>query len=90
VNSDSLPQQPADAGPVLGWEGLAVALSNGLATFSIRRYVQGTLAAALGASPLASIQSSSLTGSTSVLVLALVVVAGIVLTTLRLCPIELP
>jgi ABC-2 type transport system permease protein len=75
---------------ILGWEGLAAGLSTGLATFSIRRYVQGMLDAALGASPLATIQSSTLTGATSVLVLALVVVVGIVLTTIRLRTTELP
>jgi hypothetical protein len=75
---------------ILGWEGIAAGLSTGLATFSIRRYVQGTLDAALGASPLATIQSSTLTGATSALVLALVVVAGIILTTLRLRDLELP
>ena len=34
---------------VLLWEGIASQLSTGLATFSVRRYVEGTLDANLGA-----------------------------------------
>ena len=44
---------------VLFWEGTLSTLSTGLATLSVRRYVQGVLEAGLGQSPLASLLSIS-------------------------------
>ena len=75
---------------VLVWEGTASALSTGLATFSVRRYVEGALHASLGASPLAALQPSSISGTVSFLVLALVLIAGVAISTWRLHWMEQP
>lgn len=75
---------------VIAWEGTLAGLSTGLATLSVRRYVQGALDAGLGASPLASIQPATVNGLTSALVLALVGVAGLILCIARLRRMELP
>lgn len=75
---------------VLAWEGFAAGLSTALATASLRRYVEGALHAWLGHSSLAALQPSSVGGTTSAAVLALVLLGGIALTTLRLRRMELP
>ena len=75
---------------VLVWEGAISTLSTGLATFSLRRYVEGALHASLGTSALATAQPSSLSGTTSFLVLALVLVAGLIVSTWRLHSMEQP
>lgn len=75
---------------VIAWEGTLAGLSTGLATFSVRRYVQGALDAGLGASPLATIQPATVNGTTSAVVLALVLVAGLILCATRLRRMELP
>ena len=75
---------------VIAWEGTLAGLSTGLATLSVRRYVQGALDAGLGASPLAHIQPADVDGRASALVLALVVIGGLVLCTARLRRMELP
>ncbi len=75
---------------VLVWEGTASTLSTGLATFSVRRYVEGALHASLGSSSLAALQPSSISGTVSFLVLALVLVAGVIVSTWRLHWMEQP
>lgn len=75
---------------VLVWEGTASNFSTALAALSVRRYVQGGLHASLGSSPLAAVQPSSLSGTTSFLVLALVLLAGIIITTWKLHQLEQP
>jgi ABC-2 type transport system permease protein len=75
---------------VLVWEGTVSSLSTGLATFSVRRYVEGALHASLGTSALAAAQPSSLSGTASFLVLALVLVAGLIVSTWRLHWMEQP
>ncbi len=75
---------------VLLWEGIASQLSTGLATFSVRRYVEGTLDANLGAAALAKSVPVNISGATSLLVLALVLIGGILVSTWRLQRMELP
>ncbi len=75
---------------VLVWEGIASQLSTALATFSMRRYVEGTLDASLSASALAHVSPVNISGSTSLIVLTLVVVGGILVATWKLRQIELP
>src|SRR5690242_6953402 len=75
---------------VLVWEGTVATLSTGLATFSVRRYVEGALHASLGTSALAAAQPSSLSGTISFSVLALVLVAGLIISTWRLHSMEQP
>jgi ABC-2 type transport system permease protein len=75
---------------VLLWEGIASQLSTGLATFSVRRYVEGTLDAHLGAAVLANSVSVNISGATSLIVLALVLIGGILVSTWKLQQMELP
>jgi ABC-2 type transport system permease protein len=75
---------------VLFWEGTLSALSTGLATLSVRRYVQGVLEAGLGSSPLASLHPSPVSGTVSVLVVLGLLVAGSLVATWRLIRIQLP
>jgi ABC-2 type transport system permease protein len=79
---------------VLLWEGIASQLSTGLATFSLRRYVEGALNAYLGAAALATSKSGSvpvnISGTASLLVLALVLAGGIAVATWKLRQMELP
>jgi ABC-2 type transport system permease protein len=75
---------------VLLWEGIASQLSTGLATFSVRRYVEGALDANLGAAALANSVPVDLSGAASLLVLALVLVGGIAVATWKLHQMELP
>lgn len=75
---------------VIIWEGTLAGLSTGLATLSVRRYVQGALDAGLGASPLAKLQPATVDGRTSAIVLAIVVAGGVILCTTRLRRMELP
>jgi ABC-2 type transport system permease protein len=75
---------------VLLWEGIASQLSTGLATFSVRRYVEGTLDANLGAAALVNSVPVDLSGAASLLVLALVLVGGIAVATWKLHQMELP
>ena len=75
---------------VLVWEGIAAGFSSSLETWSVRRYVVGALHAALGSSPLASVQASDASGVLSATVLAAIVVAGIVLSTWKLHRLEMP
>lgn len=75
---------------VLVWEGIAAGLSGALATFSIRRYVQGTLDAGLGAGRLGAIQLSDLSGVACSIVLAVIVLLSIAATTTVLRRIQLP
>jgi ABC-2 type transport system permease protein len=75
---------------VLAWEGLAAGLSSALATFAVRRYVQGVLDAGLDNARLAAVQPSTLSGTASVLVLIAVIIGSLVLTTVRLKRLELP
>lgn len=75
---------------VLLWEGVLSQLSTGLATFSVRRYVEGALDANLGAAALANSVPVDLSGAASLFVLALVLVAGIAVSTWKLQQMELP
>jgi hypothetical protein len=80
---------------VLVWEGVLSQLSTGLATFSVRRYVEGALDANLGTSILTSLQHDGFTpvnisGATSLIVLAVVLVGGILVSTWKLRQMELP
>ncbi len=75
---------------VLLWEGIASQLSTGLATFSVRRYVEGTLDANLGAAALANSVPVNISGATSLIVLALVLIGGILVSTWKLQQMELP
>lgn len=75
---------------VLLWEGIASQLSTGLATFSVRRYVEGALDANLGSAALANSVPVDLSGGASLLVLALVLVGGIAVATWKLQQMELP
>ena len=75
---------------VLLWEGIASQLSTGLATFSVRRYVEGTLDASLGAAALSKSVPVNISGATSLLVLALVLIGGILVSTWKLQRMELP
>ncbi|HEY7349428.1 MAG TPA: ABC transporter permease [Ktedonobacterales bacterium] len=75
---------------VLIWEGIMSQLSTGLATFSVRRYVEGALDASLGASALADVSPVNISGATSLIVLALVLIGGILVSTWTLRQIELP
>ncbi len=75
---------------VLIWEGLLAGFSTGLATLSVRRYVQGVLEAGLGSSPLASLYPSSVSGTVSLLVVLALLAIGGLLTTWRLIRIQLP
>jgi len=74
---------------VLLWEGTASTLSTGLATFSVRRYVEGTLNANLTTSALASSSPVDLSGTTSLIVLAAVLLGGALIATWKLRQIEL-
>jgi ABC-2 type transport system permease protein len=75
---------------VLFWEGTLSGLSTGLATLSVRRYVQGVLEAGLGSSPLASLYPSAVSGTISLLVVCGLLIAGILVTTWRLIRLQLP
>ena len=75
---------------VLVWEGIAAGLSGALATFAIRRYVQGALDAGLGAGRLAAIQRSDLSGAACILVLASFVLLSVAATTMVLRRVQLP
>lgn len=75
---------------VLLWEGIASQLSTGLATFSVRRYVEGTLDANLGATALANSVPVNISGATSLIVLALVLIGCILVSTWKLQRMELP
>jgi ABC-2 type transport system permease protein len=74
---------------VLLWEGVFSQLSTGLATFSVRRYVEGILNANLTTSALANSTPVDISGATSLVVLALVLVGGILVTTWKLQRMEL-
>ncbi len=79
---------------VLFWEGIFSQLSTGLATLSVRRYVEGALNGNLTPSALsASTQASpavDVGGTASLIVLAGVLVAGILVATWKLQRMELP
>lgn len=75
---------------VLAWEGLAAGISTGLATLSVRRYVEGILHAGLSTLPALPIQWPNISGATSIAVLAAIVAGGLALTTVQLHRIELP
>ncbi|HLV98601.1 MAG TPA: ABC transporter permease [Ktedonobacterales bacterium] len=75
---------------VLLWEGILSQLSTGLAAFSVRRYIEGALNANLSASALTSSISVDISGSASLIVLALVLVGGILISTWKLQQMELP
>ncbi len=75
---------------VLLWEGILSQLSTGLATFSVRRYIEGALNANLSASALANSVSVDISGAASLIVLALVLVGGILIATWKLQQMELP
>lgn len=80
---------------VLVWEGILSQISTGLATFSVRRYVEGALDANLGTTALANLRTDGfspvdLSGATSLIVLALVLVGGILVATWKLQQLELP
>jgi ABC-2 type transport system permease protein len=75
---------------VLVWEGTLSTLSTGLATFSVRRYVEGSLDASLGSAALANISPVNISGATSLIVLASVLIGGILVATWKLRQIELP
>jgi ABC-2 type transport system permease protein len=75
---------------VLIWEGVLSQLSTGLATFSVRRYIEGALDANLGASALANSVPVDVNGTASLIVLALVLVGGILVSTWKLQQMELP
>jgi ABC-2 type transport system permease protein len=75
---------------VLLWEGILSQLSTGLATFSVRRYVEGALNANLNAAALASSVPVDIGGTASLIVLAVVLVGGILVATWKLQHMELP
>jgi ABC-2 type transport system permease protein len=75
---------------VLIWEGIAAGYSTALATFSVRRYVEGALHGALGTSALASYTTIDIGGLVSALVLAGIVLAGIAGSNVGLRRLELP
>lgn len=80
---------------VLLWEGIFSQLSTGLATFSVRRYVEGALGANLGTTALAQLQADgfsplNISGATSLIVLACVLLGGILVATWKLQQMELP
>lgn len=75
---------------VLAWEGFAAGISTGLATLSVRRYVEGILHAGLNTLPGVQIQWPNISGAASIAVLAAIVVGGLALTTVQLHRIELP
>ncbi len=74
---------------VLLWEGTLSQLSTGLATFSVRRYVEGALNAQLTTSALAASTPVDLSGTTSLIVLAAVLIGGALVATWKLRQIEL-
>jgi ABC-2 type transport system permease protein len=74
---------------VLLWEGILSQLSTGLATFSLRRYVEGALDASLGTTSLATISPVNISGTTSLIVLAGVLLGGILVATWKLQQLEL-
>ncbi len=76
---------------VLLWEGTAAGFSTGLATLSVRRYVEGTLHAGLGAiSGARLVWPADPSAATSALVVCAIVVVGLALTAYRLRRMELP
>jgi ABC-2 type transport system permease protein len=79
---------------VLLWEGIFSQLSTGLATFSVRRYVEGALNGNLAPSALAASVSASpavdVSGTASLIVLTGVLLAGILVATWKLQRMELP
>jgi ABC-2 type transport system permease protein len=80
---------------VLIWEGILSQLSTGLATFSVRRYVEGALEASLGTTALARLQadgfsSVNISGAASLIVLACVLIGGMLVSTWKLQQMELP
>ncbi|HEY7125166.1 MAG TPA: ABC transporter permease [Ktedonobacterales bacterium] len=80
---------------VLLWEGILSQLSTGLATFSVRRYVEGALDSRLDTHVLASLNADgispvNISGTTSLLVLMLVLVGGMLVATWKLQQLELP
>jgi ABC-2 type transport system permease protein len=80
---------------VLLWEGVLSQLSTGLATFSVRRYVEGALDGSLGNAVLANLNADGITGvnlssTTSLIVLALVLIGGMLVATWKLQQLELP
>lgn len=75
---------------VIIWEGTLAGFSTGLATLSVRRYVQGALDAGLGHSPLAQITPATVGGTTSAIVMIAVLVLGAILCTTRLRRMEMP
>lgn len=80
---------------VLLWEGILSELSTGLATFSVRRYVEGVLDGSLGTSLLATmnadgIASVNISSTTSLFVLVLVLLGGMLVATWKLQQLELP
>ncbi len=79
---------------VLFWEGIFSQLSTGLATFSVRRYVEGALNGNLTPSALAASTQASpavdVGGTASLIVLACVLLAGILVATWKLQRMELP
>ncbi|HEY7356221.1 MAG TPA: ABC transporter permease [Ktedonobacterales bacterium] len=75
---------------VLLWEGTFSQLSTGLATFSVRRYVEGALDANLNAAALANSVPVNISGSASLIVLACVLLGGVLVATWKLQQMELP
>jgi ABC-2 type transport system permease protein len=79
---------------VLVWEGVLSQLSTGLATFSVRRYVEGALDANLGTPILTNLKADgfmpvNISGTSSLIVLAIVLVGGVLVTTWKLRQMEL-
>ncbi len=80
---------------VLVWEGILSQISTGLTTFSVHRYVEGALDASLGTSLLTTLRADgippvNLSGTTSLFVLAFVLLGGMLVATWKLQRIELP
>ncbi len=80
---------------VLVWEGILSQISTGLATFSVRRYVEGALDANLSTTALANLRTDGFTpvdlgGATSLIVLAFVLIGGVLVATWKLRQLELP
>ena len=80
---------------MLVWEGILSQISTGLATFSVRRYVEGALDANLSATALANLRTDGFTpvdlgGATSLIVLAFVLIGGVLVATWKLRQLELP
>jgi ABC-2 type transport system permease protein len=74
---------------VLLWEGIVSQLSTGLATFSVRRYVVGALNARLTIAALSASTPVDISGTTSLIVLAGVLLGGVLVATWKLQQMEL-